>query len=223
MTDFSSKAPKSPIKIANNTWMVVCTIDPVTNKFVPLSDPSESELKSNQRSEWTEPEERLLEELVRCKGSRKWTAIAQELNQTFYEGEDFRTGKHCREHWLNHLDPNLKKSEWTPDEDQVIFTNQARIGNKWSVISKLLPGRTENQVKNRWKSILRKAGKWTKTAVECVKIEWGGEIGTGEGSDWGDVTAVESSIDSDKFYGEGKELLLYCDFIGSPTDFLIND
>ena len=223
MLSIPSKVPKPPIKLDNNTWMVVCTIDPVTNKFIPITDPSESEINFHQRSEWTEPEEKLLEELVRCKGSRKWTAIADRINETFYEGEVFRTGKHCREHWLNHLDPTLKKGEWTPGEDQIIFANQAKIGNKWSVISKLLPGRTENQVKNRWKSILRKASKWIKTGAECVKIEWGGEIGSGEGSDSGDVTAFESGLEFDKFYGEGKDMQEYYDDIGSPSDFLIND
>ena len=130
-----------------------------------------------------------------------------------------RNGKHCRERWLNHLDPNLKKCEWTPEEDQTICTNQSAIGNKWSVISKLLPGRTENQVKNRWKSILRKVSKNIKSKTNCVKVEWGGEVGYGEGSDCGDVGFEDAfsllagcgAIDND--------IGAYDEFMNSPSYF----
>lgn len=60
-----------------------------------------------------------------------------------------RSGKQCRERWLNHLDVRVRKSNWTCKEDEVLCEAQGKLGNKWSEISKLLPGRAENAVKNR--------------------------------------------------------------------------
>lgn len=73
-----------------------------------------------------------------------------------------RKGKHCRERWHNHLNPDLNSNkylegEWSYDEDIKLLNLKQNIGNKWSVIAKELPGRTENGVKNRWNSLIKKA------------------------------------------------------------------
>lgn len=57
---------------------------------------------------------------------KHWSAIAQHLP---------RTGKQCRERWCNYLDPNINKSAWTAEEEQVIIEAQKKIGNKWAEIS----------------------------------------------------------------------------------------
>ena len=67
-----------------------------------------------------------------------------------------RIGKQCRERWYNHLNPSIKKGNWTVQEDKVLFRSQFVFGNRWSEISKLLPGRTENSVKNRFTSTAKK-------------------------------------------------------------------
>jgi hypothetical protein len=74
-----------------------------------------------------------------------------------------RTGKQCRERWADHVDPQLKRVAWSAEEDETLFTQQELIGNKWAQIAVLLPGRSRNQVKNRFHSFAH--GRWKARAA----------------------------------------------------------
>ena len=66
---------------------------------------------------------------------------------------EFLPGRRCdsiRDRYVNHLDPSLKKTPWTREEDEILFKAQLSIGNKWSEIRKSLPGRAVNSIKNRF-------------------------------------------------------------------------
>lgn len=82
----------------------------------------------------------------------------------------FRNLNHCREKWNNHLNPNVKKSNWTKEEDIRLFELVERFGHKWSKISKFMDHtRTEHMVKNRYNRFLRLWNISKKTSFSVVR------------------------------------------------------
>lgn len=171
----------SSLPLSLSCFMVPCVPDYLTGAFIPLyslsnypyTPPQKKELPHSlsaapfnrggiKNKNWTEQEDLKLLDLVQELGTKQWMQIARMLNREFYGEETVRKGKHCRERWHNHVDPDLNsetyiEGEWSYSEDILLLKEQRAIGNKWSSIARLLSGRTENGVKNRYNSLIKKA------------------------------------------------------------------
>jgi hypothetical protein len=99
---------------------------------------------------WTPQEDHRLIQAVQNVGRSNWRIVADALSG--------RTGKQCRERWLNHLAPSVIRETWTPREDAILLESQKVKGNSWASIAQFLPGRSPSHVKNRWAYLCRREG-----------------------------------------------------------------
>ncbi|XP_073353954.1 MYB-like transcription factor EOBII [Aegilops tauschii subsp. strangulata] len=79
-----------------------------------------------------------------------------------------RTGKSCRLRWLNYLRPDVRRGNITPEEHLLIVDLQGRWGNRWSKIVRHLPGRTDNEIKNFWRTKIQKKRRAGATASDSA-------------------------------------------------------
>jgi hypothetical protein len=100
------------------------------------------------KGSWTRDEDEVIIQYVRANGCTAWTKLAKMLPG--------RIGKQCRERWLNHLDPQISRGPWRPEEDTLLMRLHEQHGNSWSKIAAHMPTRSDNMIKNRWYSTLAK-------------------------------------------------------------------
>ncbi|XP_027343340.1 transcription factor MYB13-like [Abrus precatorius] len=102
-----------------------------------------------RKGAWTPEEDKKLVAYVTRYGHWNWTLLPK------FAGLE-RCGKSCRLRWMNYLRPNIKRGNFTQEEDETIMKLIQRLGNRWSAIAAQLPGRTDNEIKNYWHTHLKK-------------------------------------------------------------------
>ncbi|CAD6267455.1 unnamed protein product [Miscanthus lutarioriparius] len=105
-----------------------------------------------RRGPWTVDEDFTLVNYIADNGEGRWNNLARAAGLK-------RTGKSCRLRWLNYLRPDVKRGNFSADEQLLILDLHTRWGNRWSKIAQHLPGRTDNEIKNYWRTRVQKHAK----------------------------------------------------------------
>lgn len=107
------------------------------------------EKEHTNKGAWTKEEDERLINYIKVHGEGCWRSLPKAAGL-------LRCGKSCRLRWINYLRPDLKRGNFTEEEDELIINLHSLLGNKWSLIAARLPGRTDNEIKNYWNTHIKR-------------------------------------------------------------------
>ncbi|KAL3634687.1 hypothetical protein CASFOL_021741 [Castilleja foliolosa] len=128
------------------------------------SDTDEEIISELRRGPWTVEEDFALINYIAHHGEGRWNSLARCAGLK-------RTGKSCRLRWLNYLRPDVRRGNITLEEQLLILELHSRWGNRWSKIAQHLPGRTDNEIKNYWRTRVQKHAKQLKCDVNSKQFK----------------------------------------------------
>ncbi|XP_010493887.1 PREDICTED: myb-related protein Myb4-like [Camelina sativa] len=102
-----------------------------------------------KRGPWSPQEDLTLITFIQKHGHQNWRSLPKLAGL-------MRCGKSCRLRWINYLRPDVKRGNFSKEEEDAIIHYHQTLGNKWSKIASFLPGRTDNEIKNIWNTHLKK-------------------------------------------------------------------
>ncbi|KAJ8560474.1 hypothetical protein K7X08_022334 [Anisodus acutangulus] len=126
-----------------------------------VDEDNNMDLKSGS---WTVEEDFTLMNHIALHGEGRWNSLARSAGLK-------RTGKSCRLRWLNYLRPDVRRGNITLEEQLLILELHSRWGNRWSKIAQHLPGRTDNEIKNYWRTRVQKHAKQLKCDVNSKQFK----------------------------------------------------
>ena len=124
------------------------------------------------KSAWSVEEDETLRRHVGAVGAKQWAEVALQLPG--------RSEGKCRQRWLYHLAADVDKSKWQAEEDQLIMAEVRKHGTKWTTFVHLLPGRTDQSIKTRYNTILRREQRAAAKAEKAAKEPGGPLLAVGQ-------------------------------------------
>nr|AUS89397.1 MYB domain protein 2 [Sesuvium portulacastrum] len=134
------------------------------NNSLSHTTASSDEEMDLRRGPWTVEEDVILINYIATHGEGRWNSLARCAGLK-------RTGKSCRLRWLNYLRPDVRRGNITLEEQLLILELHSRWGNRWSKIAQYLPGRTDNEIKNYWRTRVQKHAKQLKCDVNSKQFK----------------------------------------------------
>ncbi|XP_043725205.1 transcription factor MYB124-like [Telopea speciosissima] len=113
--------------------------------------PETTKRKERHIVTWSQEEDDILREQISLNGTENWTIIAAKFKD--------KTTRQCRRRWYTYLNSDCKKGGWSPEEDMILCEAQKIFGNRWTEIAKVVSGRSDNAVKNRFTTLCKKRAK----------------------------------------------------------------
>ncbi|KNA14429.1 hypothetical protein SOVF_107530, partial [Spinacia oleracea] len=107
------------------------------------------EKEHTNKGAWTKEEDERLVNYIKVNGEGCWRSLPKSAGLQ-------RCGKSCRLRWINYLRPDLRRGNFSDEEDELIINLHSLLGNKWSLIAAKLPGRTDNEIKNYWNTHIKR-------------------------------------------------------------------
>ncbi|KAF8729172.1 hypothetical protein HU200_017755 [Digitaria exilis] len=141
------------------------------------------------RGSWTPQEDMRLMAYIQKHGHANWRALPKQAGL-------LRCGKSCRLRWINYLRPDLKRGNFTVEEEETIIRLHGMLGNKWSKIAACLPGRTDNEIKNVWNTHLKKKAALREQQKPCAAKNDDVGAATGDASTTPPTASSSSSASS---------------------------
>uniref|UniRef100_A0A0A0M0E8 Uncharacterized protein n=1 Tax=Cucumis sativus TaxID=3659 RepID=A0A0A0M0E8_CUCSA len=94
---------------------------------------------------WKNTEDEILKAAVMKYGKNQWARISSLLVR--------KSAKQCKARWYEWLDPSIKKTEWTREEDEKLLHLAKLMPTQWRTIAPIV-GRTPSQCLERYEKLL---------------------------------------------------------------------